>query len=68
MSEPMALVGMVPMEVNKQAANNDGNADPSKWGWKPKVQSTERLKDVFMSGNLTSRQTFTNQVDHGEFM
>lgn len=39
-----------------------------RWNWKPRVKDQKRLKDSLVaSTTFTSQQTFTNQVDHGEY-
>ena len=61
MSTPMAVLGMVPVEVSSEQKTN-----PNTWQWKPQVKDESRLKEATMSSDNTSRNTFTSQVDHGE--
>jgi hypothetical protein len=41
----------------------------SEWGWQPDVTDKERLEKALVnaSSNMTSKKTFTNQTDHGEY-
>ncbi len=61
MTTPMAVLGMVPVEVQ-----NDQKTDPRDWTWKPQVQDWDRLTEAVKASNNTSKNTFSSQLDHGE--
>jgi hypothetical protein len=60
----MAVLGMEPAEVDKE--EQKGRIDTAEWTWTPQVKDADRLADALRASSNTTRNTYKDQLDHGE--
>ena len=61
MNTPMALLEMEPVELEEQDLS-----EPTDWTWTPNVKDPTRLAKALTASSQTTRNTFRDQLDHGE--
>lgn len=61
--KPLALRSLKRVDLDQPQVSKP----VSKWNWIPSVSNPNELNTIIASGgNTTSRQTYSNQTDHGE--